>query len=121
MKTYLDIYLPPLIQETMDEGRLLSRRITDSKHQFVFQFQFDDEKAQRKILDAINGLQNLINPELSFKHKEGFIVDNKDRQLILIRGWGNLTGQGGHKLSAEEAANVQDTFAEFIVKQLNKR
>ena len=36
-------------------------------------------------------------------------------KLILIRGWGNLTGAGAHNLSVEEAANIQDTFADFIV------
>jgi len=40
---------------------------------------------------------------------------------ILIRGWGNLTGTGAHNLKEEEAANIQDTFAEYIVEQLNRR
>ena len=38
-----------------------------------------------------------------------------------IRGWGNLTGAGAHNLSVEEAANIQDTFADFIVERLNFR
>lgn len=121
MKTYLDIYLPPLLQETMNDGKILSSRITDSKHQFVFQFITGNDKEQTNMINAINGVKQLENKLLSFKHKEGYIIANDVIKVILIRGWGNLTGIGGHKLSVEEASNVQDTFAEFIVEQLNKK
>jgi len=47
--------------------------------------------------------------------------DNDETEAILIRGWGGLTGIGGLNLSTLEAAHVQDTFAEYIVKQLNRR
>lgn len=119
MKNFSEIYELPLVQDIYEQW--VSNRISDSKGQFVFQFTMNDEKAQSKILDAINGVKPLENKELSFIHSEGYIIDNKERKIILIRGWGNLTGVGGHKLSIEDAAEVQDTFAEFIVNQLNKR
>lgn len=115
MKTYKDVYTFPL--------RIVSHSnwVYDDGHNFVFQFEIDDEEKQQFLLDVINGNQSLKNPDLFFRHEDGYIYDNKDREVILIRGWGNLTGIGAMNLPPEEAANIQDTFAEFIVEQLNKR
>ena len=52
-------------------------------------------------------------------------MDNKDDNdinnvpILLIRGWGMLTGVGGYNLDPNVAAQIQDDFAEFILKQLN--
>lgn len=69
----------------------------------------------------INGEKELENQDLSFKHNEGYVFDNNQSKVILIGGWGNLTGCGAHNLKLEVAANIQDTFADFIVERLNKR
>jgi hypothetical protein len=115
MKTYKDIYKFPL-------NKTYGSWVYDQIDNFVFQFCYnlEDEKEDR-LINVINGNEKLTNPELSFKHEGGYILTNKDQKVILIRGWGNLTGVGGHNLPPEEAANIQDTFAEFIVEQLNKR
>ena len=36
-----------------------------------------------------------------------------------IRGWGMLTGIGAYNLPAEEAAQIQDDFANYCVQMLN--
>lgn len=113
MKTYKDVYQLPLED---NHGW-----IYDQKGNFVFQFIIDDEKIEQKILNVINGKENFKNPNIVFKHEQGKIVDNSGSPIILIRGWGNLTGIGAMNLSAEEASNIQDTFANFIVKRLNYR
>jgi hypothetical protein len=113
MKNYKDVYLFPLEE--------LHGWVYDQKENFVFQFMIDDEKTQQKILDVINGKENLKNLDLVFKHEQGEIVDKSGMSLILIRGWGNLTGIGAMNLSDEEASNIQDTFANFIVERLNYR
>ena len=112
MKTYKDVYQLPLEES--------HGWIYDQKRNFVFQFLIDDKKTEQKILDVINGKENLKRIDLVFKHEKGIIKD-KDRELILIRGWGNLTGPGAMNLSVEEASNIQDTFANFIVERLNYR
>jgi hypothetical protein len=112
MKTYKDVYQLPLEES--------HGWIYDQKRNFVFQFMIDDKKTEQKILDVINGKENLKRIDLVFKHEKGIIKD-KDRELILIRGWGNLTGPGAMNLSVEEASNIQDTFANFIVERLNYR
>lgn len=116
MKTYKDIYVFPL--EVDDFGW-----VHDQSDNFVFQFVGPnnyDENSRQILLDAINGKSpiGLGNP---VKHVNGEIQSFDGTPMILIRGWGGLTGIGGHNLSNEEAANIQDTFADFIVEQINNR
>lgn len=128
MKTYKDIYKFPL--HKWDGASFVS----DSANNFVFQFEpkFNDKgdyqegwlDTEEKIMNCLNGVYQFANKDLSFYHNEGQIfAKEKQHELhvITIRGWGNLTGTGAHNLKAEEAANIQDTFAEYIVEQLNKR
>lgn len=70
------------------------------------------------ILSLINEeKKGKIEGNIEYIKKEGFItVDGK--ALILIRGWGHLTGTGGLHLKQEEASKLQDEFAEHIVNKL---
>ncbi len=115
MKTYKDVYKFPL------KSNSYCGRVTDQNNNFVFQFQIQDDEKESLLLKVINGEETFKNPELKFTHRLGLILDEKLNKIILIRGWGNLTGSGGMKLSEDEAINIQDTFAEYIVEQLNKR
>ena len=38
--------------------------------------------------------------------------------LLVVRGWGYLTGVGGLNLSAEQASLIQDEFAIWVVRKL---
>jgi hypothetical protein len=114
MKTYKDVYHFPLHNSEIGWVR-------DAKSQFVFQFEdyvHNNILLQNNIVDTINGNYK-PKKQHHFVHEDGLITEDGN-EFILIRGWGNLTGTGGHNLSPEEAANIQDTFAEFIVKQLNQ-
>ena len=118
LKTCKDIYQFPL---SHDWGR-----VRDAKYQFVFQFEskFDKEgnfaqgwkEFENRVVSCLNG-----NPE-KFKHpfeaKDGEIFTN-GIHVMTIRGWGNLTGIGAHNLPHDEAANIQDTFCQFIIETLN--
>lgn len=119
MKTFRDIYKLPLRKSH-------GTWVYDDAHNFVFQFEPKYSKGnyadgwidfEKKVLNKINGGKE--NFERKFVHKDGEIIYN-DYHVITIRGWGNLTGVGGHNLPPEEAANIQDTFADFIIEQLNK-
>jgi hypothetical protein len=117
--TYTDIYRFPL--------RNNYHRVNDTNYNFVFQFepQFENGKYkegwlqfEQTIIDILNGENLMVSFGEAFVHDEGRISCGATH-VITIRGWGNLTGSGAHRLSSEEAANVQDTFAEFIVNRLN--
>lgn len=42
-------------------------------------------------------------------------------KIILLRGWGHLTGVGGLHLPPDVAAKIQDEFGEWIAKTLNNK
>lgn len=127
MKTFKDIYEFPL--------HVTGTWIYDNKSQFVAQFerQYDNKgnhdklwmQFEKKILNCLNGLgEHPITIDSKFvydKNNQHIYLDDGENKIyvITIRGWGNLTGIGGNNLSADEAANIQDTFAEFIINKLN--
>lgn len=80
---------------------------------------------KQKVLNKINSLESDIPKEDAYYyHDEGRIIvktQNKDLEIILIRGWGMLTGVGGYNLPADKAAEIQNAFAEYCVEMLNKK
>jgi hypothetical protein len=46
-------------------------------------------------------------------------VEDELTPLILIRGWGNLTGCGAYNLDGEYAGKIQDTLEEYIIEKLS--
>lgn len=113
LMTYKDIYKFPLSKE--DDFHW----VWDNEDNFVFQFEINDDRFQNNVLEILNGERKPLNNKNIFSHKEGLIM-LEDKPVITIRGWGNLTGSGAHKLSGDNAANIQDTFAEYIIETLNK-
>jgi len=121
MKNWNDIYKLPIAESYIDEeDGFRSKRILDANSNFIFQFLNVQDSAQISALNAINGIEKLKGEDTTFSYKDGYILAN-EHKAIMIRGWGNLTGTGGHNLSSDEAANVQDTFANYIVGKLNER
>lgn len=95
-------------------------RVYDADSNFIFQFEFNNDKTREGIINILNGE---IEPtkENIVKHKEGIIYvekEGEDKALIMIRGWGNLTGCGAYNLDGEYAGRIQDTLAEYIVEKL---
>jgi len=120
MKNWKDIYKLPFKDDFIDrKDGFRSKRIVDRKRQFVFQFMSVEDDTQENILKVLNGVDVHIKEIISFEHSEGQILTDKGDVIMLIRGWGNLTGIGGHNLDYDEAANVQDTLADYIISRLN--
>lgn len=113
MKNWKDIYKLPLIPDDIISW------VWDSNDNFVFQFVIEDESSIKNIIEILNGNNDNKIKDNTFSHKNGYILDKNENKIILIRGWGNLTGIGSHNLKEREAANIQDTFAEYIVNELN--
>lgn len=95
--------------------------VYDAKGNFVFQFEGDyDEKGDYKeltenIIFALNDVDHspLENLKLELKTKIELYKD--DKLFILIRGWGGLTGIGGHNFSSKKAAKIQDDFVKYFL------
>jgi hypothetical protein len=119
--TYTDIYQFPLHKPKYGSW------VYDEKGNFVFQFerQYDEKgEYQDGWIDFENKILNKLNGDKSIVFDEDFTFNNieiyyKGLHIITIRGWGNLTGTGAHNLSSENAANIQDTFRDFIIETLN--
>ena len=115
-KTFRDVYQLPFHRRT-----LVDAWIYDEGNNFCFQFEKYRDELNILLLQVINGDRYLENENLTFHHKDGEIIDNNGNHLITIRGWGNLTSPNCLGFSPEEAANIQDTLADYIVHQLNFR
>lgn len=84
---------------------------------FNWKARMSDETRQ-KIIDILNGDCNQPVKH-SVKEDRGMIYIN-ETPVMLIRGWGHLTGCGALNLPSHEAAKIQDDFGEWIVKKLKQ-
>jgi len=48
-------------------------------------------------------------------------IEGEEKEFIIVRGWGNLTGIGGMNLPEKAAAEIQDAFGNYIVESLTKK
>ena len=84
-----------------------------------------DGKSIQVIIAKLNGDSNvIIENYYNFNYKDGEIwafssKAKKKKHIMLIRGWGHLTGTGGLHLKDEDAAKIQDDFGQYIVETLN--
>lgn len=71
------------------------------------------------IIDILNGVsKEAIKGEI--KYSGDCFISINGVNVMLIRGWGHLTGCGALKLPSEEAIKIQDDFGEWIVKKLKQ-
>jgi len=112
MKPWQEVFKPPFVQW---EG---ISYVFDSQDTFVFQFITTNEDYQKICLEIINGTSSK-RIQTPLEYKSGYIQDLEGRKLILLRGWGHLTGVGGLNLPDEEARSIQDGFAKYLLEKLN--
>lgn len=78
--------------------------------------------------DDIDKIVAILNNEcterlthaVTYNRKEG-TIDIDGKPAFLVRGWGHLTGCGALNLPNEEAARIQDEFAEWVCRQLTTK
>lgn len=108
IKSWRDVWKPPFYNWHNIYGK--------AGGVMAFNFLFSDKGQQDKLIDILNEVQ-----ESEAKHpvtaKEGKVYLG-DRAILLIRGWGHLTGHGALQLDSEFAAKLQDDLTEFIVSRL---
>ena len=84
-----------------------------------------DGKSIHDIIAKLNGDNSIILENYyNFSYNNGEIwafstKAKKKKHIMLIRGWGHLTGTGGLHLKDEDAAKIQDDFGQYIVNILN--
>lgn len=125
IKSFRDVWQFPLKQRWSKVFDAKSNMVFDFMNHFCKDF-FKDEGKEVTVIseEQRNNIVNLLNGDkkgwiANVTHEKGMIcVDGK--VLILIRGWGYLTGCGGLNLEPEKAAALQDELANFIVSKLSK-
>lgn len=115
MKTFKEVYKMPFEKPDMTGW------VYDQARNFCFQLNFINEEKEQKIIEVINGGTNLQNKGIHFYNNNGNIYNDKGAHVITIRGWGNSTSPNCFAFSDEEAYNIQDTLAEYIIERLNFR
>lgn len=80
---------------------------------------FDNDVTREEaqfIIDALNGKTSGTLPNLKLDGPVDFLQG--DKYIFCVRGYGSLTGVGGHKLSRNKADKIQDEFVQYILKTL---
>ena len=74
----------------------------------------------KRIIDVLNGGSNYRYDKKSIKVEKDIIYIGKN--IILVRGWGYLTGQGigGLGMKPNDAAKLQDDFIKWIVDTISE-
>jgi hypothetical protein len=117
--TFKDVYKFPL---KVDDYCPIITWTADKQRAFDWCVDISFEK-QQELIDIINGTkQHQFKYKFYREYTEIYSTNPifKGEPILLIRGWGYLTGIGGLHLSQEEAAKIQDEFGDYIVEQLNK-
>lgn len=92
--------------------------VFDSNDHIVCNITEQDDYAVM-IVNALNGWE-ITFPNKKFNASDGCIFDGVNEDpVIVIRGWGYLTGTGGLNLAPEQAVKIQDELQGWIVKRLN--
>jgi hypothetical protein len=80
-----------------------------------------DDNTQEIIVQLINETLSIsLLPFYTKIKQEGSFLIVDDEVIIIIRGWGMLTGQGVYKLPIQEALKIQDAFGAYIINSLVK-
>lgn len=76
----------------------------------------EDEKLLGDICEKLNGNSTITIPNLTID--DCYICVNNKR-ILMVRGWGYLTGISGLNLNPKEAAKIQDDFLQWAFETLS--
>lgn len=118
--TWQDVYKLPL---EVDKYCPIITWTADKQRAFDWCVNVSPEK-QQELIDAINGTKQ-HQFKYKFYREDSYIFSENpvfgNEPVLSIRGWGYLTGTGGLHLPSEKAAEIQDSFADYIVERLNNK
>lgn len=90
----------------------------DNEMALMFDGELNREYCQY-IVDVING-DIKVKGEVHGLTLDGPVDFLKNGEYIFcVRGYGSLTGIGGHNFSEKKADKIQDDFVKYILKKLN--
>lgn len=109
--TFKDVYQLPL---KFDEWSMTF--IYTSNYVMAFNCLISDKETRDTVIGILNGeIDKKITDEVTYE--KGYIKAN-GKPILLLRGWGHLTGCGALNLPSKQAAKIQDDFANWVVNRL---
>lgn len=96
--------------------------IWDSKNHVCFNYLDDDREKYDRIINLLNGEDATPFKKCNIKgdYISVYDYDVDVKPILLVRGWGYLTGSGGLKLDAEKAKKLQEDLIEYCRDKLIK-
>lgn len=110
--TFKDVYKLPL---RLDEYSM--SYIWSSNGVMTFTTLVNDESFIKEILGILNGDLTIKLNEIDVTY-DGEYIKMDGHAILLLRGWGHLTGCGALNIPTEKAAKIQDDFANWVVNKL---
>lgn len=117
-KNYFKFPLKYLEDHFMSEAMVFT---SDSHRAFDFLFDDNGSGLKKDIVKVLNGEK--VHPSVksrlgtNFEYDKGLLTVDSSR-ILVIRGWGYLTGIGALNLDSTLAAEIQDEFGEYILNKL---
>ena len=73
------------------------------------------------IIKKLNGANEIsFQEQFSVNAKYPLYIQYNNKNVLLMRGWGYLTGTGTLNLPVKEAEKIQDNMRDWIVDMLNR-
>jgi hypothetical protein len=113
--TFRDLYEFPFT------SKYITSQVYDKNENFIFQFSIDNLDSRNRMLICLND-EYKPDKQHESKYSDGIVSILKDgiwHDVIMIRGWGNLTGSGAYNLDYEYARKIQDTLGIWIAEKLS--
>lgn len=76
----------------------------------------NSDEMMNKLAGILNGAETPAAARDYTYNAPEILLDGKT--LLVVRGWGHLTGIGGLNLDPKEAADIQDQFAHWVISKL---
>lgn len=95
--------------------------VWDSKNRMCFNFLSYDEELYKRVIDLLNG-KDAVPFKIVQRNDQHILVSDSEENyitpILLVRGWGYLTGCGALKQDNQTAIMLQDQLIDYCVEKL---
>ena len=96
--------------------------VWDNAHNMCFNFLKDDQEEYDRVVDLLNGKSRKFFKIAICVDGQRILVSDDERaepeKILLVRGWGHLTGTRALKLPREKAIELQTQLIEYTCGKL---
>ena len=108
-----DIWIPPFYND-------YDCYIKSSNNVMLFSICTSNKTLIKNIITKLNGESIEFKYKFKKSNDDFQLIQYNDKNVLLMRGWGHLTGCGALNLPEKEAAIIQDEMEDWVIETLNK-